>query len=93
METTYTVDESVGAVNVCVSLTHPMRDILDNTVRVSVFDYSNSIYIPRGASLASEFIHIYSDHINIFCSHHQLLMNLPFSVSTPWQRELTLLKR
>ena len=34
METTYTVDESVGAVNVCVNLTQPMIDILDERVNV-----------------------------------------------------------
>ena len=54
MEKTYTVDESVGAVNVCVTLTYPMRDILDETVNVFVIDDPNSIYIPSGAPLASE---------------------------------------
>ena len=32
VETVYTVDESVGAVNVCVNLTKPDIDILDETV-------------------------------------------------------------
>ena len=54
VEKTYTVDEGVGAVNVCVILTHPMTDILDETANVFVIDYSSSIYIPSGASLASE---------------------------------------
>ena len=54
MENTYTVDESAGAVTVCVNLTHPMGDILDETVNVFVIDNSSSIYIPAGAPLASE---------------------------------------
>ena len=54
METTYTVDESVGAVNVCVNLTRPLFDILDERVNVFVIDNSSSVYIPPGAPLASE---------------------------------------
>ena len=55
MEKTYTVDEGVGGVNVCVHLIHPMRDILDETVNVFVIDDPSSIYIPPGALLASEY--------------------------------------
>ena len=54
VETTYTVDESVGAVNVCVHLTEPMIDILDERVNVFVIDYASSVYIPPGAPLTSE---------------------------------------
>ena len=54
VEKVFTVDESVGAVNICVNLTHPMRDILDETVNVFVIDNSSSIYIPPDAPLASE---------------------------------------
>ena len=54
VETTYTVDESVGAVEVCVNLTQPMIDILDERVNVYVIDNSSSVYIPPGAPLASE---------------------------------------
>ena len=54
VETTYTVDESVGAVEVCVNLTRPLFDILDERVNVYVIDYSSSVYIPPGAPLASE---------------------------------------
>ena len=54
MEKTYTVDESVGAVNVCVNLTQPNRDILNETVNVYVIDDPSSMYIPHGAPLASE---------------------------------------
>ena len=54
MEKIYTVDESVGAVNVCVNLTHPTANICDETVNVYVIDDPSSIYIPSGAPLASE---------------------------------------
>ena len=57
--TTYTVDESVGAVNICVNLTQPIRDIFENTVNVFVIDYSTSIHIPPGSPLASEFFYGY----------------------------------
>ena len=53
VETTYAVDESVGSVNVCVALTQPETDILDETVNVFVVDNSSSVYIPAGAPLAS----------------------------------------
>ena len=45
--------ESVASVEVCVELTSPTRDILDETVTVSVTDYSASTYIPPGSTLAS----------------------------------------
>lgn len=54
METAYTVDESVGAVSVCVNLTEPQLDIFDETVRVLVRDFPSSVYIPAGAPLASK---------------------------------------
>ena len=54
VETTYTVNETMGGVNVCVNLTKPETDILDETVRVSVVDYPSSVHIPVGAQLASE---------------------------------------
>ena len=57
VETTYTVDEGVGAVNVCVNLTRPMIDILEERVNVFVIDNSSSVYIPPGAPLASESSH------------------------------------
>ena len=50
----YTVPENAESVEVCVRLTRPETNILDETVVVGVFDYSNSIYIPAGAALASE---------------------------------------
>ena len=54
VETAYTVDESMPAVNVCVNLTQPSKDILDETVNVYVIDNSRSVYIPSGAPLASK---------------------------------------
>ena len=54
VKTTYTVDESVGAVNVCVNLTKPDFNILDERVQVFVIDNSSSVYIPPGGQLASE---------------------------------------
>ena len=56
MEKTYTVDESVGAVEVCVNLTNPVTEIFDETVNVFVIDYSSSVYIPDGVPLASEYM-------------------------------------
>ena len=55
VKTAYTIDESIGAVNVCVNLTRPERevDILDETVNVFVIDNPSSVYIPAGAPLAS----------------------------------------
>ena len=57
METIYTVSESVGSVEVCVSLTQPTFDILDQFVVVEVTDFPSSVYLPEGATLASE-LHI-----------------------------------
>ena len=54
MEKNYIVDESVGAVNVCVHLTNPVGEIPDERVNVFVIDDPSSIYIPPGAPLASE---------------------------------------
>ena len=62
VEKTYTVDENVGAVNVCVNLTYPVLDILDETVNVFVIDDHSSVYIPSGAQLASESVTV-PEHI------------------------------
>ena len=45
--------ESEGSVEVCVNLTRPPQDILDETVRVNVFNKESSVYIPDGADIAS----------------------------------------
>ena len=54
VQTTYTVLESVGSVEVCVELTQPQTEIYDATVTVTVVNYSSSTYIPPGATLASK---------------------------------------
>ena len=54
VQTTYTILENAGSVKVCVQLTRPLTDILEETVRVSVVDRSSSVYIPAGAALASK---------------------------------------
>ena len=41
-------------VEVCVNLTWPDSDILDNSVNVEVFMDDNSIYIPPNAPIASK---------------------------------------
>ena len=53
VETTYTVIESEEQVEVCVNLTRPPQDILDETVRVNVFNNESSVYIPESAEIAS----------------------------------------
>ena len=56
LETVYTVSEGVGSVEVCVNLTHPQVDILDEFVVVEVIDFPSSIYIPGGVTLAGELL-------------------------------------
>ncbi|CAI8052754.1 hypothetical protein GBAR_LOCUS28872 [Geodia barretti] len=53
VDTMYTIDESMGSVSVCVNLTQPQIDILDETVNVFVMDNSSSVYIPADAPLAT----------------------------------------
>ncbi|CAI8013544.1 hypothetical protein GBAR_LOCUS8570 [Geodia barretti] len=48
VRTMHTVDESAGPVLVCVNLTRPEFDILDETVNVFVTDFPPSMYIPVG---------------------------------------------
>jgi hypothetical protein len=48
VRTMHTVDESAGPVLVCVNLTRPEFDILDETVNVFVTDFPTSMYIPVG---------------------------------------------
>ena len=94
METAYTVDESMPAVNVCVNLTQPSKDILDETVNVYVIDNSRSVYIPSGAPLASKTLpkFIHNNAIRVpYIPQHQ--MNLTFSVGTPCLMGLTMLNR
>ena len=51
VKTAYTVDESVGQVTVCVNLTQPQIDILDESVNVFVADNLN---FPTGSHQASK---------------------------------------
>jgi hypothetical protein len=52
-ETSYTVLESAGSVEVCVNLTQPQTDIIDEYVIANVIDHSTSVYIPSTAALAT----------------------------------------
>ena len=54
METVYTVVEHDEIVEVCVILTQPNTDILDNSVNVEVFVDDDSIYIPSNVNIASK---------------------------------------
>ena len=49
----YTVLESKGQVEVCVHVTSP-KDLYDGIIRVEVYDFSSSIYIPSNAELAGK---------------------------------------
>ena len=54
METVYNVVERDEIVEVCVILTQPNTDILDNSVNVEVFVDDDSIYIPINVNIASK---------------------------------------
>ena len=54
VETSYTVFENVGTVEVCVNLTEPQIDILNEEIYVMVFNDPNSVYIPAGGIWASK---------------------------------------
>ena len=56
VRTTYTVSESVSSVDVCVNLTRPTVDILDEFVVVEVTDFPSSVYIPADVTLASKLV-------------------------------------
>ena len=86
VETMYTVVESEGQVEVCVNLTRPEIDIIDETVQVDVFHYDSSVYIPPNSVLASEsplfgyclliyatFPSVAPDIINIFARMYPML--------------------
>ena len=59
METVYTVPESVGSVEVCVILTKPQFDILEEFIIVEVTDFPSSVYIPADVALASEPVYMH----------------------------------
>ena len=54
VETTYTVTECEGQVEVCVNLTQPQTDILDEVIDLDIFRNDTSRYIPAGSPLAGE---------------------------------------
>ena len=54
VETTYTVTECDGQVKVCVNLTQPQTDILDEVIHLDVSTSDISSYIPSGSVLASK---------------------------------------
>ena len=60
----YTVLEDAGSVEVCVNLTHPPDDILDERVTVLVFHNDDSVYIPPNPTLASKQLHAFAVTVN-----------------------------
>ena len=50
----YEVVESDGSVEVCVILTQPDHNILNNSVNVEVFVNDDSVYIPSNVNIASK---------------------------------------
>ena len=79
METTYTVPEDVGTVEVCVNLTKPQIDILDEFVVVEVIDFPSSVYIPADVTLASELL-LYTNYFLLLVLNLQLRMFLTILV-------------
>ena len=75
VETSYTVREDVGTVEVCVNLTQPQIDILDEFVAVKVFDFPSSVYIPADVTLASESL-LYKNYFLLLVLNFQLRMFL-----------------
>ena len=65
METIYTVPESVGSVEVCVNLTKPQFDILEEFVVVEVTDFPSSVVIPANVALASEPVLLYACEFSV----------------------------
>ena len=70
MKTSYTVFENVGTVEVCVNLTEPQIDILNEEVYVMVFNDPNSVYIPAGGILASKssYLIIHNETVTYYSS-------------------------
>ena len=68
VDTMYTVPESIASMTVCVNLTQPQIDILDETVNVFVMDNPSSVYIPADAPLASESEYILNTAFFSVCS-------------------------
>ena len=79
VETTYTVSEDVGTVEVCVNLTKPQIDILNEFVVVEVIDFPSSVYIPADVTQASELL-LYTNYFLLLVLNLQLRMFLTFLV-------------
>ena len=54
VKTMYTVAECDGQVEVCVNLTRPHTDILDEVVHLDVYRSDSSRHFPSGSGLASK---------------------------------------
>ena len=57
MRRIYTVPENVGSVEVCVNLTRPPVNILNESIVVEVYNFPPSIFIPADVTLASAYVH------------------------------------
>ena len=77
---TYIVIEDEGPVRVCVNLTKPEEDIEDEIVFVESLDFPSSVYIPAGATLASEFLCLRCD--DFYIVHLFPLVPDPFNFLT-----------
>ena len=58
VQTSYTVVEGEGQVEVCVNLTQPQTDILDEEIYMDVYRDNSSLYIPSHAELACKTHHL-----------------------------------
>ena len=58
MQTSYTVVEGEGQVEVCVNLTQPQTDILDEEIYIDVYRDDFSLHIPSHAALACKAHHL-----------------------------------
>ena len=77
VRTMYTALETVGSVEVCVNLTHPPIDILDEFVRTEVLNEPNSVYIPENSTLASKQIKVQFKHCHVYSLY---LLTRPISL-------------
>ena len=68
MNKSYTVSENMGTVEVCVNLTEPQIDILNEEVYVMVFNDPNSVYIPPGGILASKSSYLTNQTVTYYSS-------------------------
>ena len=79
VNTAYTVLENEGEVEVCVNLTQPQRDILDETITINVYDDPLSLYIPSTAILASKSVYSICAHIGFEALYNTQFYSTRFS--------------